>query len=175
MNLKIDIIDKIKSYTQKIKERRIETLFGEVSRTDNYILTASGITLDFSKTNVDNELLSLLISLLTENSFMDLRNDLFNGNIVNKTENQPAVHTLIRSQGGAMAINSRDIKKEIHSEHERMSLFCKKLLSGKITGVTGKAITEIVNIGIGGSQTGPEMVVKALKSFKTKLEYTFPI
>ena len=95
MNLKIDIIDKIKSYTQKIKERRIETLFGEVSRTDNYILTASGITLDFSKTNVDNELLSLLISLLTENSFMDLRNDLFNGNIVNKTENQPAVHTLL--------------------------------------------------------------------------------
>ena len=112
MNLKIDIIDQIKSYTEKIKERRIETLFKDGSRAENYILTASGITLDFSKTNVDNELLSLLYNLLTESSFVDLRNDLFYGNIVNSTEDQPAVHTLIRSQKGSLAFNSGEFKKE---------------------------------------------------------------
>ncbi len=173
MNSKIDIIAKIKLYTQKIQERRIETLFKDESRAENYTLAASGITLDFSKTNVDNELLSLLNNLLIENSFVDLRNDLFYGNIVNITENQPAVHTLIRSQVGSLPINTGDIKKEINREHKRMSLFCKKLLSGKITGSTGQAFTEIVNIGIGGSQTGPEMVVKALKSFRTKLNMHF--
>ena len=173
MNLRNNTITKIEEYSQKIKERRIENLFKDRSRSEKYILATSGITLDFSKTNIDDDLLRLLNNLLLESSFIDIRNDLFYGKIVNRTEDQPAVHTLMRSQQDPSTIYASDIKKDIDNEHERVLVFCTKLLSGKIMGSTGKAFTDVVNIGIGGSQTGPEMVVKALKSFKTKLNIHF--
>ena len=99
---------------------------------------------------------------MKESNFLELRDDLFNGGKVNVTESKPALHSAIRSSCKALVVDGSDVKKELNFEYERMVLFCQKVLDGEQTGSTGKVFTDIVNIGIGGSQTGPEMIIKAV-------------
>ena len=168
-----ELIRQIKEYSIQIRNRRIESLFLKKDRSLSFSLEASGLSFDFSKTNLDDNLLSLLKSFLKESNFLELRDDLFNGGKVNVTESKPALHSAIRSNCKALVVDGSDVKKELSLEYERMVLFCQKVLDGELTGSTGKVFTDIVNIGIGGSQTGPEMIIKALKSFKSRLAIHF--
>ncbi len=173
MALREKIITKIRDHFLQTKDRRIESLFKDSERFKNYSREACGIFLDFSKTNLDSRSLELLKKLLIESSFLRVREDLFQGKKINISENRPALHIFMRSQLKSIFMEGKDVKKEMDFEHQKMEAFCKNVQSGSIRGATGKKFTDIVNIGIGGSQTGPEMIIKALKPFQARLKIHF--
>ena len=122
-----ELIRQIKEYSTQIRNRRIESLFLKKDRSLSFNLEASGLSFDFSKTNLDDNLLSLLKSFLKESNFLELRDDLFNGGKVNVTESKPALHSAIRSSCKALVVDGSDVKKELSLEYERMVLFCQKV------------------------------------------------
>lgn len=173
MFLREKTIEAIKDYSNKVWDRRIELLFKDPARFKKFSIEGSGIFLDFSKTNVDDTLLELLKNLLSQSAFFDSRSDLFSGGKVNVTEAQPAYHTLMRSSLKSLVIDGKDIRKALMTEQNKMLEFCERVEKGQLTGSTGKKFTDVVNIGIGGSQMGPEMVIKALKPFQKNLKVHF--
>ena len=156
-----------------VKSRRIESLFLEKNRFKKFSREASGIFLDFSKTNIDNVQLDLLMKLLSNSSFSTARENLFEGRKINYTEGKPALHTSIRSPLQPILVGNKNVAEELLSEQNKMIEFCDRVKSGSIVSATGKRFTDVVNIGIGGSQLGPEMVINALKTSKNLLNIHF--
>ena len=156
-----------------VKSRRIESLFLEKNRFKKFSREASGIFLDFSKTNIDNVQLDLLMKLLSNSSFSTARENLFEGRKINYTEGKPALHTSIRSPLQPILVGNKNVAEELLAEQKKMIEFCERVQSGSIVSATGKRFTDVVNIGIGGSQLGPEMVINALKTSKDLINIHF--
>lgn len=142
--------------------------FEEFTRTlTNY--DGSEILFDFSKNIVDAEVLAALIELAKEANIEALRQALFAGDHINFTEDRAVYHMALRNVAGRpMKVNGTDTTKEVHSVLAHMKEFSESVRSGEWTGYTGKKITDIVNIGIGGSDLGPVMVTEALKAYSQR-------
>ncbi|ODQ68071.1 Phosphoglucose isomerase [Nadsonia fulvescens var. elongata DSM 6958] len=139
--------------------------FAKFSKTlTNY--DGSKILFDFSKNIVDDEVFQALVQLAKEANVEGLRDALFNGEKINNTEDRAVYHVALRNQSNkCMAVDGKDTTPEVNSVLAHMKEFSEQVRSGAWTGYTGKAITDIVNIGIGGSDLGPVMVTEALKSY----------
>ena len=144
---------------------------------DRQIFTAfsSNIHLDYSNQHVTTNTMELLISLADSCGLREKINALIKGDIVNHSENRPALHTALRAPSNtSIFVNAQDIMPEIIAAREKIKEVVEKIRTQRWLGYSGKPITDIVNIGIGGSDLGPRFCLKALKEFTTKdLGYHF--
>jgi len=132
------------------------------------------ILFDFSKNRINDETFALLIQLARECQVDKAIKSMFSGELINETENRAVLHTALRSQDNSpIFVNGKDVNHEIKQVLNQMESFCNEVLSGEWKGYTDKEITDVVNIGIGGSDLGPVMVTEALKAYKTHLNIHF--
>ncbi|XP_015794670.1 glucose-6-phosphate isomerase [Tetranychus urticae] len=125
------------------------------------------ILFDYSKNLVDNEVMSKLFDLARSVSLEDARNAMFKGEKINFTEDRAVLHTALRNRSNKpILVDGKDVMPDVNRVLNQMKNFTESLISGKWLGFTGKKITDVVNIGIGGSDLGPLMVTEALKAYQ---------
>lgn len=132
-------------------------------------LTAGGLFLDYSKNCLSGKTVELLVELAKECRLEQKRDDMFRGDKINTTEHRAVLHTALRApRYEKVLVDGKNIIPEIHAVLDRMRVFSEKIHSGEWKGFSGKKITDIVNIGIGGSDLGPRMATQALRHFHVK-------
>jgi glucose-6-phosphate isomerase len=149
---------------------QIRDLFAlDQSRYSNFHLALPGMLIDYSRHRITRETLDLLLSLARACGVEDWRDRMFTGDPINSSENRPVLHTALRRPvTDDIRVDGENIMPPIHDVLTRMEHFTKSVHNGQWTGHTGKRIQTIINIGIGGSDLGPRMVVEALKPYHAK-------
>ncbi len=157
----------VKNHFEEIKSINIEKLFAKDNkRGKTFSLYEDGIYFDYSKNQLTEESVDLLVKLAKKVSLGEKIEDLFNGGKVNATENRPALHTVSRDVfSDKSVISGTDVEQIVSSTYKKMQKFSNGIVSGERKGGTGKRIRNIVNIGIGGSYLGPLMSYCALKRY----------
>lgn len=156
--------DKLHSHFEGVKSRRFESLV-DATRAEDFSASTSDIRLDYAKTNIDVEGRKLLISLLDEAGVAAKRDAMFSGAAINETEGRAVLHTALRNlDGGPVMVDGADVMPDVLGTLARMDSFAADVRSGTFKGQGGK-ITDVVNIGIGGSDLGPAMGVLALAPY----------
>lgn len=134
----------------------------------------SDILLDYSKNIITEETMSKLFALAEQTEVKSAIDAMFSGKVINKTEDRSVLHTALRNRSNTpVLVDGKDVMPAINDVLEKMKRFTNRILSGEWKGYTGKAITDVVNIGIGGSDLGPYMVSEALAAYKTPLNMHF--
>jgi glucose-6-phosphate isomerase len=154
----------LNTHAAKISGARIHDLFvADPQRAQRFSCEDVGFYLDYSKQRIDGETLALLLSLARQQGLESWRTRLFAGEHVNNTENRAALHMALRAPRAAdFRDEGRRVGNEVHDVRDRMTAFSERVREGEWLGATGKRITDIVNIGIGGSDLGPRLVCSAL-------------
>jgi glucose-6-phosphate isomerase len=153
----------VMSHAASLRLRSIEKLFDEdPARAQSFTVEAAGLRLDYSKHLLDTRALTALLEMSNQAGVRQGIADLFRGAHVNNTENRPALHTLLRASNDA---GQKERFRDVAAARERMRSIAQKLFRGEQSGFSGAAITDVVNIGIGGSDLGPRLVTQALKPF----------
>ena len=166
----------LKAHQSQLAHTTISDLFKqEQNRFNDYSLTFENqILVDFSKNKINQETLKLLHQLAKESALDEAINAMFTGEKINRTENRAVLHTALRNRSNTpVYVDGKDVMPEVNAVLAKMSAFCDRVISGEWKGYTGKAITDVVNIGIGGSDLGPYMVTEALRPYKNHLNMHF--
>jgi glucose-6-phosphate isomerase len=153
----------LQTHYEQIRDARLRDWFKPENdpaptRAERFTYSGGGISADFSKNRITDETLKLLVQLAREAGVEKRRDAMFAGEIVNPTEHRAVLHTALRASDPNAPFNA-----QVKAERAKMAAFATQVRDGKWTGYTGKRIRHIVNIGIGGSDLGPKMVVHALK------------
>jgi len=158
----------LEAYFKTFKGTQMKDLFeNDPKRFEKYSIKFEDILVDFSKNIVDDHAFTLLMKLARECGLKDAITSQFTGERINKTENRPVLHTALRNRGNLpVFVDGKDVMPDVHGVLEQMKMFSESIISGSWKGYTGKPITDIVNIGIGGSDLGPLMVTEALKHYQ---------
>jgi len=158
-----------------INEKSIKELFqADPERFNKFSLEFGDILLDYSKNRIDDQTIGLLHQLARECELDVAIKAMFEGEKINETESRAVLHTALRNQStNAVFADGKDIMPDIRAVLSRMKDFSERVISGQWKGYTAKEITDVVNIGIGGSDLGPVMVSEALKAYKTRLNVHF--
>ncbi len=134
-----------------------------------YSLSAAGLFLDFSKNKISDEILDNLLALAKARGLEARRDAMFAGDKINETEDRPVLHVALRAGAdAAYAAGGAPVSALVNEELARMKRFADAVQGGKVRGRTGKALVNVVNIGIGGSDLGPQMAVEALRPYWIK-------
>lgn len=137
------------------------------SRANEFSIKFNDFYLDYSKNLITDKTIDLLIELANNCELKESINKIFSGDIINFTENRAVLHSALRNfDSEPIILNGQNIMTGIFESREKIKDFSNKLINGKIKGFTNKNFTDIVNIGIGGSDLGPVMVCEALRSYK---------
>lgn len=166
----------LEAHQSQLAHTTIADLFKqEQNRFNDYSLTFENqILVDFSKNKINQETLKLLHQLAKESALDEAINAMFTGEKINRTENRAVLHTALRNRSNTpVYVDGKDVMPEVNAVLAKMSAFCERVISGEWKGYTGKAITDVVNIGIGGSDLGPYMVTEALRPYKNHLNMHF--
>ena len=166
----------LEAHQSQLAHTTIADLFKqEQNRFNDYSLTFENqILVDFSKNKINQETLKLLRQLAKESALDEAINAMFTGEKINRTENRAVLHTALRNRSNTpVYVDGKDVMPEVNAVLAKMSAFCERVISGEWKGYTGKAITDVVNIGIGGSDLGPYMVTEALRPYKNHLNMHF--
>ena len=166
----------LEAHQSQLAHTTIADLFKqEENRFNDYSLTFENqILVDFSKNKINQETLKLLHQLAKESALDEAINAMFTGEKINRTENRAVLHTALRNRSNTpVYVDDKDVMPEVNAVLAKMSAFCDRVISGEWKGYTGKAITDVVNIGIGGSDLGPYMVTEALRPYKNHLNMHF--
>ncbi len=165
----------LSKHKTEIAETTIKDLFkNDAERFDKFSIRFEDILLDYSKNLVTDKTKAILVALANECELDDAIERMFTGDVINQTENRAVLHTALRNRSNSpIAVDGNDIMPDINAVLEKMKVFSGKVISGEWKGYSGKAITDIVNIGIGGSDLGPVMVTEALKPYKNYLNLHF--
>jgi glucose-6-phosphate isomerase len=146
----------------------------DLKRTEKFNLKWNNFLIDYSKNIITEETMSLLLELANEMGLENAITDYFEGDIINQTENRAVLHTALRAKESAVIkVNDVNIVPEIYEVKSKIKEFTNQIISGERKGHAGKAFTDIVNIGIGGSDLGPAMVVEALQYYSNHLKVHF--
>lgn len=166
---------RLKSLFESIRKKEMKQMFADdPSRADRMSVQWQEFLLDYSKNRVDDAVLSELMSLVREVGLDDAINRYFSGDAINRTEKRAVLHTALRAAGNSvLMVDGEDVMPEIARVKSSMKSFCDEVIFGSRTGYTGKAFTDVVNIGIGGSDLGPAMVVEALAYYRNHLRMHF--
>ncbi len=161
---------KLKSHHKTISKQSIAELFdADPKRASKFSLRFQDIFVDFSKNRINGRTLSYLIDLANECRLSEAINKMFTGEAINATENRAVLHTALRNRSNEpVYVNGKDVMPDVNRVLEQMRTFSESVRSGEWKGYTDKKITDIVNIGIGGSDLGPVMVTEALKPYGKK-------
>ncbi|MFQ3788840.1 glucose-6-phosphate isomerase [Halomonas sp. A29] len=149
---------------QETTDDRIRDYFSaDPQRFDKMSLRVGGLFLDYSKHLVSEAVLAKLIELADHSALVQRRAQMFSGDIINVTEDRPVLHTALRNMGEApVMVDGKDVMPEIRRSREQLRQFAEAVRSGEWKGYSGKRIRDVVNIGIGGSDLGPNMACRAL-------------
>ncbi|MFB0948349.1 MAG: glucose-6-phosphate isomerase [Spirosomataceae bacterium] len=167
---------RLKSHYKTIQKTDIKTMFTEDPKRFNKLSVRFGdIFLDYSKNNVTTRTMTNLVNLAEECQLSDAIEKMFTGDKINATEDRAVLHTALRNRSNTpVIVDGEDVMPDVNEVLDKMRIFSEKVRNGEWKGYTGKAITDIVNIGIGGSDLGPVMVTEALKFYaKEGLEIHF--
>ena len=157
----------LEAHYQEMKEKHMRDLFKQdPSRFGKFSLRFNDILLDYSKNRITEKTMALLVDLAMQADVTGWRDKMFTGEKINFTENRAVLHVALRNRSNRpIHVDGKDVMPAINAVLEQMGRFCDTVREGKWKGYTGKAITDIVNIGIGGSDLGPVMVTEALKAY----------
>lgn len=144
------------------------------NRLEKFSITHEEIFYDFSKNLIDDDAFNELINLAKNSGLKAKIQAMFSGEKINLTEDRAVLHTALRSSSNiGICVDGEDVAKEVQKEKARVKELVRKVTTGEWLGFSGKKITDVVNIGIGGSDLGPKMVARALKPYHTDLNIHF--
>ena len=164
-----------KHQSKEIRPAHLRTMFAEdPGRFDKFSIEWNGLLFDYSKNLINETTVSLLYDLAIERNVKDAIEAMFRGDKINITEQRAVLHVALRNRSNRpIEVDGADVMPQINRVLEKMRGFCDRVHSGEWLGYTGKPITDVVNIGIGGSDLGPLMVTEALKHYKTPIKAHF--
>lgn len=159
----------------EISDKHLRELFAEdPSRFEKFSVQFNDILLDYSKNRINDKTMALLVQLAKECGLKEAIEAMFTGEKINRTEDRAVLHTALRNRWNEpVKVDGNDVMPEVNAVLRKMELFTESVISGEWKGYTGKAITDVVNIGIGGSDLGPVMVTEALGPYKNHLNMHF--
>lgn len=156
---------KLVEHSKRVADRHILDLFKEANRAVSFSATADGLLFDYSKTNLDPETRDFLIAEAKASGLEAKREAMFAGDKINETEGRAVLHTALRAPNSELVeVDGENVIPGVVATRDRMAEFAEAVRSGRFQG-QGGAITDVVNIGIGGSDLGPVMAVKALAPY----------
>lgn len=151
-----------------------EMFAADASRAEKFHLKWNDFLVDYSKNVITDDTMKLLRELAGEMQLKDAIDKYFSGDVINQTENRAVLHTALRAKSDAeIKVDGQNVMPEIVAVKEKMKSFSERIISGEQKGFTGKAFTDVVNIGIGGSDLGPAMAVEALAYYQNHLKVHF--
>jgi glucose-6-phosphate isomerase len=158
-----------------ITSKSLKDLFkSDPERFSKFSIKFNDILVDYSKNRIDDETVALLIQLAKECRLKEAAEAMFSGERINVTENRPVLHIALRNRSNKpIYVDGKDVMEDVNRVLDQMKSFSAAIISGTWKGYTGKTITDVVNIGIGGSDLGPVMVTEALKAYKNHLNMHF--
>ncbi|MGD9919483.1 MAG: glucose-6-phosphate isomerase [Paenirhodobacter sp.] len=156
--------DDLLAHHAATKTRKITDLFADDTRARAFSAEFGDFLFDYSKTSIDEIARAQLIALAEKTGVAEKRDAMFSGAKINETEGRAVLHTAWRNPGAEISVDGQDVMPELRATLARMQAFAEAVRSGSFTG-QGGAITDVVNIGIGGSDLGPAMATLALSSF----------
>jgi glucose-6-phosphate isomerase len=165
---------KLRDHFNDIENISIQNLDKELNRKNDFSIQFNDLLVDFSKNRITEKTMRLLVELANEVDLKDAIEKQFSGAVINATEGREVLHTALRSTSEEpIVVDGKNIKPQIQAALRKIRSFSNKVISGKWKGFTGLSITDVVNIGIGGSDLGPDMVVESLKFYKNRLNTHF--
>ena len=166
---------KLEKHYNEAKDLELKSLFrNDNERSEKFTINVNDFEFDFSRNRITEETLSHLLELAEESHLKDAMDAYFGGEKINQTEKRAVLHTALRNQSDEpVLVDGEDVMPEVRATLAKMEAFTNKVVSGEWKGATGKSITDVVNIGIGGSDLGPAMVVESLKFYKNHLNMHF--
>lgn len=167
--------EKLQEHYKAVKNLHMKDLFEKnKNRANDFTIKWGDFYVDYSKNRMTDETLGLLLELANEVKLKEAINSQFSGEAINKTEGRAVLHPALRAPKTAnFKVNGVNVMPEIYQVKEKIEKFTNQIVNGEKTGHTGKAFTDVVNIGIGGSDLGPAMVVEALQYYKNHLNTHF--
>ena len=167
--------EKLQNHYLEIKNISMQEMFAkDTNRAEKFHINWSNFLVDYSKNIISEETQKLLLELATETNLKTAIEKYFSGDIINQTENRAVLHTALRAdEKGVILVDNNNVLPEIIAVKNQIKQFTNEIVSGNRKGYTGKPFTDVVNIGIGGSDLGPAMVVEALQFYKNHLNVHF--
>lgn len=160
-----DIWADLSTHRTRTENTSIADLMADPARFDNFSASLDDMLLDFSKTSIDATALDLLLQLADTQNVTAKRDAMFAGEKINITEDRAVLHTALRNQSGSVIVDGADVMPGIHETLDRMATYSNGIRSGTIAAANGQKFTDVVNIGIGGSDLGPVMATLALAPY----------
>jgi len=162
------------THFNEIQNINIKDLSKEDNRKEEFSIEFDDLLVDYSKNRITKKTINLLVALAKEVGLKEAIESQFSGEKINVTEDRAVMHTALRSTSDIpVFVEGKNIKPQIQAALRKIKSFSNKVISGKWKGYTGKSITDIVNIGIGGSDLGPDMIVESLQFYKNQLTTHF--
>ena len=167
--------NKIQAHFENMQQTSMKDLFAaDNTRAEKFHIQWNDFLVDYSKNIVNQETLDLLLSLANEVQLKEAIASYFKGDLINQTENRAVLHTALRAKESAnVMVDGVNVMPEVYSVKNKIKNFSQEVISGNRKGFTGKTFTDVVNIGIGGSDLGPAMIVEALQYYKNHLNVHF--
>lgn len=165
----------LREHFEEMQYASMQDMFAaDARRADRFHIQWNDFLVDYSKNIINDKTLQLLTSLAEEVNLKGAIEAYFGGEAINRTENRAVLHTALRApENASVEVSGQNVIPEVYAVKAKMQQFCDEVIGGQRTGYTGKPFTDVVNIGIGGSDLGPDMVVQALKFYKNHLNIRF--
>ena len=166
---------KLQKHFQEMQSASMKTMFKEDTlRTDKFHIKWNDFLVDYSKNIINQETISLLLNLAKDCQLADAIKKQFSGEIINQTENREVLHTALRAPKSAnVQVRNENIIDDVYKVKQKIEIFTNQVVNADRKGFTNKPFTDVVNIGIGGSDLGPAMVVEALQYYSNHLKVHF--
>jgi glucose-6-phosphate isomerase len=160
----------LEQHYSEISGRHLRELFAaDPGRGERLNTEAAGLYLDYSKNRITDETLALLLQLAEESGVAERRDAMMRGEAINVSEHRAVLHVALRMpKGSSLVVDGVDVVAQVHEVLDRMAAFADRIRSGQWKGYTGKAIRNVVNVGIGGSDLGPVMAYEALRYYSQR-------
>lgn len=167
--------NKLEAHFEATKNHQIKDYFNaNTDRSAAFTIIWNDFLVDFSKNNISSETIELLVQLANEVQLKDAIQQYFSGALINQTEGRAVLHTALRAKKtDSVLVDGINVISEVYEVKSKIKAFTEAIISGNKKGFTGKAFTDVVNIGIGGSDLGPAMVVEGLKYYSNHLKMHF--
>ena len=166
---------KLNQHYAQMKNVSMKEMFAnDTTRASKFHIQWNDFLVDYSKNIISQDTFNLLQELAKEANLQEAIAQYFKGDAINQTENRAVLHTALRSpETASVLVDGENVMPEIYAVKNKIKAFSNEVISGQRKGFTGKAFTDVVNIGIGGSDLGPAMVVEALQFYKNQLTVHF--
>ncbi|MFK7810537.1 MAG: glucose-6-phosphate isomerase [Saprospiraceae bacterium] len=157
----------LERHFEQMKKVELKDLFeSDPNRFEQFSLSQNDLFVDFSKNHITDKTLQLLVDLAKQTRLPEAINKMYSGEMINETEGRSVLHVALRSRSNnSILVDGENVMPKVNKVLDQVTAFAEKIHSGEWKGYTGEKITDIVNIGIGGSDLGPVMVTEALKSY----------